>query len=546
MGRDRLEQLAPYVVVGAGPTGAAAASALSASGRPVIVLDAGLALEPEREAARRRMAAATRAQWSAADVALTRFTATGRGGAGYKQLFGSDVAFRDDGVLDLQAAPEVAARPSYALGGLSNVWGAGVVPYTDRDLEGWPIGAADLAEGYRAAFALMPQAAEEDELAERYPLPAAPGPPLLRSDAAARLLARLRARATRRTNTRYHFGGSRLAVRTAHPAPELGCCYCAHCLDGCPYGHIYNAAQTIEGLRDSGRIDYRPGMHVDRLHEAEGEVVIEATPLAPGNGSALTLRAHRVFLAAGALASTIILQRSGLLPARAELLDSQTLYLPFLWLGGAGHTGREPDHTLAQLFLVLEDEDVNAHAVHISLYTYNDGLTERARAAHPRVASLLGPALDAITRRLVIGICFLHSDDSQRIAVSASGSSRSVQLDAVENSATAAALARLLRGLRSLYPVGLIPLGPLAEPAAAGGGFHSGGSVPMRAQPQDGEADLLGRPNPARRVHVVDSACFPSIPSGTITLPAMANAHRIARAAALEDGDVAAAARQEW
>jgi choline dehydrogenase-like flavoprotein len=549
MGRDRLEHLAPYVVVGGGPTGAAAAAALSASGRQVIVLDAGLGLEPEREAARRRMAATTRSRWSAADVALTRFTAGARGGAGYKQLFGSDVAFRDDGVLDLRAGPEVAARPSYALGGLSNVWGAGVVPYTDHDLGGWPIAASDLAEGYRAAFELMPQAAEEDELAQRYPLPAPPGAPLLRSDAATRLLARLRARSTRQHGSvRYHFGGSRLAVRTGHPAPDLGCCYCAHCLDGCPYGHIYNAGQTIEELRDSGRIEYLPGMHVDRVGEADGEVAIEATPLASANGSAVTLRAHRVFLAAGALASTIILQRSGILPARAELLDSQTLYLPFLWLGGAGRTGHEPDHTLAQLFLVLEDQEVSAHSVHVSLYTYNDGLTERARAAHPRLASLLGPGLDAITRRLVIGICFLHSDDSQRIASTVSGSGAGVQLEAVENPATSIALARLRRGLRSLWPVGLVPLGPLAERAPAGGGFHSGGSVPMRAQPRPGEADLLGRPHPARQVHVVDPACFPSIPSGTITLPAMANAHRIARAAALEDDGVAAGAgqRQEW
>ena len=57
----------------------------------------------------------------------------------------------------------------------------------------------------------------------------------------------------------------------------------------------------------------------------------------------------------------------------------------------------------------------------------------------------------------------------------------------------------------------------------------------MRARPGVGEADTLGRPLPARRIHVVDSSCFPSIPSGTITLPAMANAYRIARSVMLEE-----------
>ena len=99
------------------------------------------------------------------------------------------------------------------------------------------------------------------------------------------------------------------------------------------------------------------------------------------------------------------------------------------------------------------------------------------------------------------------------------------------------AAARQRALLRSLGPIGLIPLTPLAERALPGGGFHSGGSLPMRLRPSAGEADTLGRPLPARRIHVVDSSCFPSIPSGTVTLTAMANAHRIAGAAMLEEDD---------
>src|SRR5213076_1373363 len=130
----------------------------------------------------------------------------------------------------------------------------------------------------------------------------------------------------------------------------------------------------------------------------DGEVIVEASGLLDGAGA--SFRAARAFVAAGALSSTVILQRSGFLPERTAILDSQTLYLPFLWVGRTGATGREGGHTLAQAFLVLDDPGVCPHPVHISLYTYNDGLTERARATNPRLASLLGPALDAITRRL--------------------------------------------------------------------------------------------------------------------------------------------------
>jgi choline dehydrogenase-like flavoprotein len=524
----------PYLVVGAGPAGVAAAMALTATGRRVLVVDAGLTLEPEREAARRRMAATSSALWSPADVALTRFSAQGSAGAGYKQLFGSDVAFRDDGALELRAQPGVGARPSYALGGLSNVWGAGVLPYAEGDLSGWPVTARELAEPYRAVLGFMPYAAEEDELVGRYPLLRVPDGPLLRSRVGEQLLARLRAHAPALASAGYDFGASRLAVRVGHPAPSGGCCYCAHCLDGCPYGHIYNAADTIAALRDAGLIDYRPGLHVDRLAERDGEVIVEASALRGGAGASFS--APRAFLAAGAVSSTVTLQRSGFLPERTEILDSQTLYLPFLWVGRTGATGREPSHTLAQSFLVLEDSAVSAHPVHISLYTYNDGLVERARATHRRLAALLGPGLETISRHLVIGICFLHSDESHRIVSRVGPASRAVYLEALLNPATHATLARLQRALlRALGAIGLIPLTPLAERAAPGGGFHSGGSVPMRRRPRPGEADTLGRPLPSRRIHVIDSSCFPSIPSGTVTLTAMANAYRIAQAAMQED-----------
>jgi choline dehydrogenase-like flavoprotein len=42
------------------------------------------------------------------------------------------------------------------------------------------------------------------------------------------------------------------------------------------------------------------------------------------------------------------------------------------------------------------------------------------------------------------------------------------------------------------------------------------------------ETDVFGRLPGWKRVHLVDASVFPSIPATTITLTAMANAHRIA------------------
>jgi len=327
------------------------------------------------------------------------------------------------------------------------------------------------------------------------------------------------------------FGAPRLAVRVGHPAPANGCVYCGHCLDGCPYGHIYNAAQTVSELSRSGAIEYRPGLHVDRLSETDGGVSIEATAVADGAG--VQLQAERAFLAAGAISSTIILQRSGLLPQRCEILDSQALYLPFAWIGRVGQTGREAGHTLAQVTMVLEDPKVTRNPVHLTFYTYSGGVAERARSAHPLISRLLGPALQGLTRRLLVAICFFHSEDSDSLVSVWDAAGGSVRLDPLANPGRAQVIRRFTRALeRSLAPIGIVPLAPFAERAPVGGGYHYGGSAPMHGHPRSGQTDTLGRPAGCARIHVVDSSCFPSVPGGAITLTAMANAHRIASAAA--------------
>src|SRR6185295_5165636 len=87
-----------------------------------------------------------------------------------KTNFGSDFARRPTELMPIE--PHGAdALHSLARGGLSNLWGANIVPFSDEDLEGWPLDRAALAPGYRAALAHVPLAAERgDELVDAMPL----------------------------------------------------------------------------------------------------------------------------------------------------------------------------------------------------------------------------------------------------------------------------------------------------------------------------------------------------------------------------------------
>ena len=135
-----------YIIIGSGPSGTAAASALIDKGRMVRMVDVGLRLEDDRQRVVEQLAGSTHDRWDPAAVKFLRegVSADSKGLA-LKRLFGSDFPYRDASETLRVMIPDGSLKPSFALGGLSNVWGAAVMPYNALDLRGWPIGEADLA-----------------------------------------------------------------------------------------------------------------------------------------------------------------------------------------------------------------------------------------------------------------------------------------------------------------------------------------------------------------------------------------------------------------
>jgi choline dehydrogenase-like flavoprotein len=130
---------------------------------------------------------------------------------------------------------------------------------------------------------------------------------------------------------------------------------------------------------------------------------------------------------------------------------------------------------------------------------------------------------------------YLHSDHSPSIGIRLEPEPEEdrLELTPIANAESRPMIRRVLGKLtRQARRLGAVPLSPLLQVGTPGRGFHSGGSVPMRRAPGPFECDTLGRPNGWQRVHVVDASVFPSVPATTITFTAMANAHRIATAAA--------------
>ena len=529
--------MASALIIGSGPGAVGAALALTRRpGLEITVLDIGLRLDAERDQARDVLSHQQPEHWSEASLAVVAsgYAPSDAPGLPEKRVFGSDFPFRDVGqLMDLTAADDVnKAVISGAYGGFSNVWGAQLMPFTASALESWPSGMAGMEEHYRAILDVVPFAAEDDDLAEHFPLIGRPAPLPEPSERSTRVLQAYRAHRSSLGRLGIRMGKARLAF----DAP--GCVRCGRCMAGCPYSLIYSASQTLDALRAAGRLTYRSGLMVIRVDEDGDTAVVTAKELA--TGQVHDFRADRVYVAAGAVGSTRIVANSlRTFGKPISMIESQQFVLPMLSLRPTSDPRSARTFTLNQFNMTVSLDEAGLDLSQLHFYTY-DPTFIRALPAILRVrgASML---LTQVLRRLSVAIGYLPSWESPGLTLMLTPGAGRDDLPGMHISRDDAKLWRngmfravLAKVARAATALDLYPIVPALRFAGGAKSYHVGGSFPHRDDPSAlASSDRLGRVGPWRRIHLVDGAVFPTIPATTFTLTIMANAHRIAHESSL-------------
>ncbi|HVH52112.1 MAG TPA: GMC oxidoreductase [Gaiellaceae bacterium] len=482
-----------------------------ARGITPLVLDGGVRLEPDRAASVAELAA------GGGDAFLQDVRASlpvDLDTLPLKPLFGSLFPYAPTGA-GIRLNGGVGAVPSLAVGGLSTVWGAGILPYAAEDIADWPVSASDLQPHYRAVLDFVPLAGARDALAERFPLHVEPAAlrvtPQIES-----LLDDLRSNEVRLHDAGVVAGRARLAVNMSK------CDYLGLCLTGCPHGAVYSSAHTLDALAAAGSIVHQAGAVVTRFEETGEGVRLSV------RGASEKIAARRVFVACGALPTTRLVLASLEHDKPVVICDSAYFTFPVLRRRlHAPHVGPSiAGNTLAQVFVAIDDHAVSSRLVHLSVYGFND-LVLRAVAARAHVPERVAlRLLQPLLARLFFMQGFFHSDESPGMRATLLGDELVVEPEPGDVAPRARAVLAKLRSIRA--ELGLDPLRPLLRVWPPGKGFHAGAVFPMRANPGRLETDVLGRLSGFERVHVVDASVLPTVPGGTITLSVMANAHRIA------------------
>lgn len=514
-----------FCVIGSGPSAIGCISSLLDQGLKVTVLDIGNKLDSAKRNIVSKLGSVAPSCWEGNDVAsLQEGIEVSNKGIPLKLFFGSDFPYQLPEVGTDYQCGSVGALPSFALGGLSNVWGAAMLPYRDEDMLSWPFGRKELEPHYKAVLKLTGLSATEDDLLEYFPLYTDSCSFVPGGKQTENLFQDLWSSRETLRRKKVFFGRSRLAFKQT---PTQGCEKCNLCMYGCPYGVIFNSSQLIHEWSAAKKIEYIDNVIVEKVEEKKDHILVHGLST---SGEVFQCAYERVFLAAGLLPSTAIILRS---QDRYEepitALDSQYFIFPFLRFFGSGKVTQEKMHTLSQLFIEIMDPLLSASTIHLQAYGYNDLIY---KALQKTFRFLMPDAiLQQILSRLLVFQGYLHSDCSSKLQLTLQRSQgrEILQVIPLVNTQTGVIIKKILRKITFLASsIKGVPLIPMLQMGEVGRGFHSGGSFAMARNPTNNQSDLLGRPSGFRKLHLVDSSSFPSVPATTVTYTAMANAHRIA------------------
>jgi hypothetical protein len=191
--------------------------------------------------------------------------------------------------------------------------------------------------------------------------------------------------------------------------------------------------------------------------------------------------------------------------------DSQYFLFPFVSFSSSGNVVEEKLHTLAQLFLEVFDKNISQNTVHLQVYTYNDFFLNKLK----KMTGIFFPYF----KDIVLGRLHLFHTISISLERNKKYQKDILVLDKIDNPVTLPTTNKLMSKLRNdSFLLGGIPIKLLMEITKPGRSFHTGATFPMTSTPNKFQSDVLGRPYGFEKV---------SIPATTITLTAMANAHRI-------------------
>jgi choline dehydrogenase-like flavoprotein len=513
-------------IFGSGPAGVTAAYALAESGLQVAMFDVAKdGTVPPPVQSYIDMRTGDHSQWR--QLLGSDFEALDKLGELSPKIRVPRLSYVFEGYADWYRiqTDQALVRGSFAIGGLSNVWGAGVACYDAQDLNNLPIGDSDLAESYhRVATRIGISGSNADDLSSFFGAdqPVQPTPAI--DDGISSILKNYRRLPQVAKKFGVRMGQSRNAVITEGRGERRGCAECGQCILGCARNSIYNSKFDVDELKKFANFTFWPGIVAEELgidHTMPTMFARRVTDNCP-----IHITARALVLACGTVGSASLVLRASRCYEPVRLFTNPVAVFA-LWVPGQlGRAVPGKFFGLAQSSFSVSNG--NGGYVFGNLYA-SHGLPASdfafrmpfGRASSIRLLRILMPSV-------VIGMAWLHSKFSHNtLRITAD---RRIVVSGGFDPGYLVEIDGLRRKLSKMFPrYGAWMLPKSFTVASPGADSHYAGTIPMRPKPDRCEADSEGQVKGLPAVYVVDGSALGEIPAKPHTLTIMANADRIAR-----------------
>jgi hypothetical protein len=466
------------VVVGSGPTAYAAVSALIELDRHPVVIDFGLSPRFGSSRIERISSVASKSDGMRSRV------------FDYPKSLISSV--------DGDHLPVSSAR-----GGLSNIWGAGILVRSENEMTKfgpvWP----ELDSAYKSLLKLIPHVGINDQTSKRFPWDCGGNiaPQSMRYAKAVQNMQKI--------DTDVLIGWPRIALKN----DQNDCTRCGSCLHGCPNNLFFNSRLAIEKYALNGQCSFADGpvLSIEHLNSC----VQIRTPNE-------TISGDRVYLAAGPIGTPALIQRSGLGPKEVVVKDSAVFYCGFI----NRMKTNDDESEFTSSHLVAYADKPGEKDFQLAIYESNVEYISRLSSVVRLPVNLI-KVPKFVVNRINAGIGFLDSSVSGNLIVRyVNGRSIVTRNQPQDLHKRARLIVRKVSNTTKRFGVHSIPNFVLVPPV--GSGYHSGASLPIGGDLIEFSGNIRGNP----RVFIVDATSLPEINAGSHTFTAMANAFRIVKGTA--------------
>jgi len=511
------------VIIGSGPAGVTAATTLIEKGFKVLMIDYGNKIEDIGDNTMSYLEARRtdnkQHKWIlGADYKVLKENKTGTPKLRIPSKLNVFTGFNCKNKIKVQ---NFDALGSLALGGLSNVWGAGVACLNEYEAKNFPFDYFELQKSYEILFKRIGiNAPVSDDLSDFFGISKWIQEPIPLDQLQNFIYKKYK---EKKINLRNEFklGRARLATLSSNYLDREGCNGCGRCLYGCLRKSIYNSKFSLEKIINNKNFQYLNNHLVESIDSISDINNINCRV----NEEIKIIRTRKVVLACGTLSTTRIALNNIKLNGKIRLLTAPVAtYLLFVpkkvseiktsvFAGGQLSNTQKIDHN-ESIYGTL----FNSYQIPISEYLNHINLNKRYSIE----------IISSLISSCAIGNLFLPAIYSDNyVSVDQDGN-----LNIIGNYDSN--IDRIIKKMKKELEFNFKQIGAYIVPFSfklgkPGSDYHYAGTLPMKSRPKLGETNLNGELYGSKGIYIVDGACLASLESKPHTLTIMANAERIAR-----------------